>query len=100
LTWQVTWRLPTDYWRLLKRLRYRLRLTLLGASRSDWLHANDNGPHDSDKAALAAKAALQQLRNQWLCCDSTPPTVGSALSRIFLYVKLVPRHSLRQGPAV
>ncbi len=97
---QGAWRLPTDYSRLLKRLRYGLRLTLLGASRSDWLHANDDGPRASDEAALAATAALQQLRDQWLCCNSTPPTFGSALSLIFLYVKLVARHSLRQGPAV
>ncbi len=74
-----------------------MRLTLLGASRTEWVLLRDSGPRPSAAAAIHATDALRGVCQQWLCHDSTPPSVSSARSRIFLYVKLVARHSLLQG---
>jgi hypothetical protein len=100
LTRRGTWRAPNDYSSILNRLRYSVRLTLLGESRAEWVLLRDSGLRPSAAAAIHATDALRGVCQQWLCRDSTPPSVSSAMSRIFLYVKLVARHSLPQGQIV
>ncbi len=73
---------------------------LLGASRAKWVLLRNNSPHPSAVAAIHATDALRGICQQWLCRDSMPPSVSSAMSCIFLYMKLVARHSLPQGPIV
>jgi hypothetical protein len=100
LTRHGAWRSPGDYASILNCLRYGLRLTLLGASRPEWVVLREDGPRPTAQSAILATEALRRIREQWLCRDSTPPTVSSAVSRIFLYVKLVGRRSLLQGQVV
>jgi hypothetical protein len=100
LTRLGAWRLPNDYLSLLNRLRYGLRLMLLGGLHCEWLHVSKNKLRTSNKAALAATALLMQLREKWLCCESLPPTLSSAISRIFFYIKLVMHYYRPQGQVV
>jgi hypothetical protein len=100
LTRQGAWRAPNDYSSILNRLRYGVRLTLLGALRAEWVLLRDSSPRPSAAAAIHSTDLLCGVCQQWLCRDSTPPSVSSTMSRIFLYVKLVARHSLPQGQIV
>ncbi len=100
LTRQGAWRAPNDYLSILNHLRYEVRLTLLGASRAEWVLLRDSGPRPSAATAIHTTDALCGVCQQWLCYDSTPPSVSSSMSRIFLYVKLVARHSLPQSQIV
>jgi hypothetical protein len=60
----------------------------------------DSGPCPSAAVAIHATDTLRGICQQWLCCDSTPSSVSSTMSRIFIYMKLVARHSLLRGQIV
>ncbi len=70
-----------------------MRLTLLGASRAEWLLLRDSGLLPSAPTTAQATEALRGLHRQWLC-GTESRSVGSTLDNLALYVKLVARHSL------
>ncbi len=100
LTQQGAWRTPNDYSSIFNRLYYGMRLTLLGTSCVKWVLLRNSSPRPSTAVAIHITDALRGVCRQWLCHNSMPPSVSSAMSRIFLYVKLVARHSLPQGQIV
>jgi hypothetical protein len=59
LTWQGAWRVPNNYSSIFNHLHSGLRLTLLGASRAEWLLLRNNGPRPSAHATIQATEALR-----------------------------------------
>jgi hypothetical protein len=100
LTRHGAWQTPNDYLSQLNRLRYCFRLTLLGASRSEWLLMHDDSPRPLDDSAVRVTEALKGICEQRLCRDGWPPTVGTTLSCIFLYTRLVAFNPRPQGQVV
>ncbi len=58
------WRAPSVVVSILQRLRYGVRLTLLGALRVEWLLLHDSGPLPSAPTAAQATKALRVLHQQ------------------------------------
>ncbi len=55
------WRAPSVVASILQRLRYGVRLTLLGASHAEWLLLRDSSPLPSAPTAAQATGALRGL---------------------------------------
>jgi hypothetical protein len=87
------WRAPSVMASILQRLRYGMRLTLLGASCAKWLLLRNSGTLPNAPIAAQATEALRNLHQQWLC-GTESRSVNSALDNLTLYVKLLARHSL------
>jgi hypothetical protein len=62
LTRHGAWRDPGDFSSILNRLRYGLRLTLLSASRPEWVLLRDDGPRPTAQSAILATEALRRIR--------------------------------------
>jgi hypothetical protein len=61
------WRAPSVIASILQRLRYGVRLTLLGMTHTKWLVLRDSGMLPSAPTAAQATEALCSVHQQWLC---------------------------------
>jgi hypothetical protein len=73
---------------------------LHGCSCYKWLHSKKKLSYLSNEVAQVVAMSLQQLREKWLCYGSSPPTISSTISHIFIYIKLVTYYLWQQGQVI